>query len=161
MDGPYRFVVSAAGAGIWSVACFETRETPSVANGGVAPDGEVPAHSLLEPRFLSDVSVRVVQLRRGLEVFTTVVVTQHQPRQAEMFEEPCGVDARDGARVGLAGNHVRLGRPLCGAGRTDEPLTRFVFPRSGMGQLGSNTRTDRQRRAHDATDFHGFAPITD
>ena len=32
MEGPYRFVVSAAGAGIRSVACFETRETPSVAN---------------------------------------------------------------------------------------------------------------------------------
>ena len=32
MDGPYRFVVSAVGTGIWSVACFETREMPSVAN---------------------------------------------------------------------------------------------------------------------------------
>ena len=32
MDGPYRFTVSAVYAGTWRVACFEIRETPSVAN---------------------------------------------------------------------------------------------------------------------------------
>jgi hypothetical protein len=32
MDGPYRFTVSTADAATWRVACFETRETPSVAN---------------------------------------------------------------------------------------------------------------------------------
>ena len=32
MDGPYRFTVSTADAGSWRVACFETREVPSVTN---------------------------------------------------------------------------------------------------------------------------------
>jgi len=32
MDGPYRFTVSSVHAGTWRVACFEIRETPSVAN---------------------------------------------------------------------------------------------------------------------------------
>jgi hypothetical protein len=43
LEGPYRFTVGAASAGIWRVTCFETLETPSATNAvaewGATPDG--------------------------------------------------------------------------------------------------------------------------